>query len=289
MWPDLARAPGPFGPVTVHGWGLMAGLGWMLGWMLTAALRRGQRAAPTGVLDAWLPVGLGALGGGWGLGALLATMGGGPLAPSSSGALLGAVLGLALGSRGQPIRVHAEVADLLAPGIALAGALVSVGCWLQGCHFGIPLPEGGPGWLAAAGRFPSGSTAFGMLRAQGALPAAAAATMPLHPVQLYLGAGLLLLSLTATRRLHCLPSARRAPGSTASRAALGWAVLRLAVSPWRHPLDEARLAAGLPVEGLGALLVALLVTLTVRRLPTSWARANRGQYSDRSPQSPPPR
>jgi len=276
MWPKIASAPGPFGPVTVHGWGLMAGLGWMLGWGLTAVLRRGQRAAPPGVLEAWLPVGLGAMGLGCSLGALLAAAGAGALAPSSSGALLGALLGLAFWGRGRSPRARAEAADLLTPGIALAGALVSVGCWLQGCHFGSALPPGTPPWLAAAGRFPPEATAFQVLEALGALSPEAASTMPLHPVQLDLAAGLLLLSLAAARRLHCLPGAWRTPGSTAWRGALGWALLRLAASPLRHPSSEMRLAALVPVEGLGALLVALLVALAVRRPHAARARNGAG-------------
>lgn len=93
--------------------------------------------------------------------------------------------------------------DAAAPTLAFGIVAVRLGCYLQGCDFGPPLPEGAPGWLERLGTFPrwqaswqlgAGPPAWTYQVALGWVPPDSESSLPVHPTQLYeaaLGAGLL--------------------------------------------------------------------------------------------------
>jgi phosphatidylglycerol:prolipoprotein diacylglycerol transferase len=81
-----------------------------------------------------------------------------------------------------------RLADLAAPGLALAYAASSVGCFLSGCCFGRLSSS------VLAVRFPPESVAWQALFDRGWLSPAAPLTPPLAPVQLYLAGAHLLLA-----------------------------------------------------------------------------------------------
>src|SRR5215813_8931930 len=96
------------------------------------------------------------------------------------GGLLAALLVLPLARPllGTPIPV---LADAIAPAIALAMAVVRVGCLLQGCCFGsvTSLPWGI--------RFPANSPAWNAHLERGWIGLDSAASLPVHPLQVYFG------------------------------------------------------------------------------------------------------
>jgi phosphatidylglycerol---prolipoprotein diacylglyceryl transferase len=95
-------------------------------------------------------------------------------------------------------------ADVAVPSLASGLLITRIGCYLFGCDFGKPLSDGAPGWLKRLGTFPrwadgtlpdgSGSPAWVQhVNERGLLPDSAA-SLPVHPTQLYESlAGLFLL------------------------------------------------------------------------------------------------
>jgi phosphatidylglycerol:prolipoprotein diacylglycerol transferase len=88
-----------------------------------------------------------------------------------------------------------RVADVLAPPIAGAMALVRIGCFLQGCCFG-PVSD-----LPWAVTFPLRSKAWEMHAASGLIARDHLHSLPVHPLQLYFGAWSLLVAIMLFRRL----------------------------------------------------------------------------------------
>jgi phosphatidylglycerol---prolipoprotein diacylglyceryl transferase len=94
-----------------------------------------------------------------------------------------------------------RTADLLAPSLAIGHFWGRIGCYAAGCCWGRPCALG---WGA---RFPRGSLVFDDLTARGLMAAGAARTPPLHPTQLYEAGGelaifFLLLALRRRKRFH---------------------------------------------------------------------------------------
>lgn len=132
---------------------------------------------------------------------------------SGYGALFGAALGasVVLSRRGAPLLPWFDAA---VPGVLLAVALGRLGCYLEGCDFGVPLTAVAPPWLKRLGSFPQHGS--------------------VHPTQLYEGAGALALAvLSAAAR-----SAQRAHGQLLLGAVLGYAALRFSVEGWRGDGDR---------------------------------------------------
>ncbi len=105
----------------------------------------------------------------------------------------GAIAGLAIFSPiilrrfGIPI---GQFADGFAPTLGIGIALARLGCFLQGCCFGTVCR-----WPWAM-RFPKETYIYEYHGSLGLLPAQAAATAPIHPLQLYFaGAGLLITAV----------------------------------------------------------------------------------------------
>ena len=131
------------------------------------------------------------------------------------GGFLGGLAAAMLFCRNHDIRLLAW-ADCVVPSLCVGLALTRVGCFLAGCDFG--RAWSGP-WAV---RFPAGSPAFIQQRLLGLLPADAAASLPVHPTQLYESlAGIALLFLVLAVRRH-----QRVPGQALAAFALGYGVLR---------------------------------------------------------------
>ena len=125
----------------------------------------------------------------------------------TGGLVAGALVIAAAGpvATGHALR-RAAIADVLVPAAGFAIALGRLGCFADGCCFGVPCA--GP-WCVD---FPAGSPAWWSHVAQGLVASTAAASRPVHPMQLYLGgAGLIAsgVSLLAFRRSR-LPDGARA-------------------------------------------------------------------------------
>jgi phosphatidylglycerol:prolipoprotein diacylglycerol transferase len=184
MRPVLFELPGLERPVFAYG--LLLGLALLVGAVLAASLARLEGMRPREYWRGTAAVVLLALAGGRALDVLTGASG-----VSAYGALLGAAFGarLAFGRAGFPAAV-----DRLAPPLALGVALVRIGCFLNGCDFGLPtaLPWGvrfprdrvlaaelgpSPAWLShqRSGIALDGET----------VDAPALWSLPVHPTQLY--------------------------------------------------------------------------------------------------------
>jgi phosphatidylglycerol---prolipoprotein diacylglyceryl transferase len=170
------------------------------------------------------------------------------------GVLAGAMLagGAYAAWRGLPLLA---CGDLGATAAALGYAVARVGCFVNGDDFGAPSA------LPWAVRYAAGSPAWSAHVARGWIGGDAPASLPIHPVQLYLalvGAGLFLV-------LHRV---RLRPGAALGIASLGYGAARLALEPLRD--DFARVAGPFSLPQLLALALAacgagLLVRAYARR------------------------
>lgn len=104
------------------------------------------------------------------------------------GALVGGGLGAYAFCRRRGI-LFLEFADLIIPAVFIGMMFGRIGCLLNGCCFGdaCDLP-----WAIT---FPRGSVTFEILEHRGFVDPAAAATIPLHPTQIYAAINNLILAL----------------------------------------------------------------------------------------------
>ena len=104
------------------------------------------------------------------------------------GGLIGALVGIKLssGESGTSLR---SLADLAAPSFAIGVVLTRLGCFLEGCDFGVPLSNGAPRFVAALGTFPRHSPAWVEHVLSLGLSPSANASLAVHPVALYEAAG----------------------------------------------------------------------------------------------------
>jgi prolipoprotein diacylglyceryltransferase len=143
----------------------------------------------------------------------------------SGGMLAAGGVVLLLGPRAVQHRLdRAQLCDALLPLGGLALALGRLGCFADGCCFGVPctLP-----WCL---RFPAPSPAYWSHVAQGLIPQAARCSLPVHPLQLYLAAGG--LGAFAASALVAARGAR--PGTAALAFVVALCMLRLLVEPLRE-------------------------------------------------------
>jgi phosphatidylglycerol:prolipoprotein diacylglycerol transferase len=156
------------------------------------------------------------------------------------GGALGATFAVALFTRRRGWR-FGQVADILAPALALGHVFGRLGCFFAGCCFGKPWAHG----LA----FPPRSVAFDELVRAGTLAPDAAATPTLHPTQLYEAAGELAIFFL----LRWIRPRRPFAGALALLYALTYAALRFVVEALRG--DTARgFLFRLSTPGLAAVL-----------------------------------
>jgi len=104
------------------------------------------------------------------------------------GGLIGGILGVALYLRVNKFP-YWQSADIAAPYVALGEAITRVGCFLNGCCWGAVAPN-----LPWAVVFPRHSPAFLRQVQEGLLERSAQASLPVHPTQLYMVAGLLVIA-----------------------------------------------------------------------------------------------
>lgn len=154
-----------------------------------------------------------------------------------------------------------QLADVITPSIFLGIGLGRIGCLLNGCCFGdrCELP-----WAIT---FPPGSVPFETLKHLGFLDPNAAASLPLHPTQIYSTIGCLVLAyLTATVFKH-----RRHVGEVFAVGAIVYPINRFFIEFVRG--DEfTQMNTGLTISQLvsiGVLLagVAYLIYLELADLP----------------------
>jgi phosphatidylglycerol:prolipoprotein diacylglycerol transferase len=137
--------------------------------------------------------------------------------------------------------------DGAAPALALGEAITRIGCFCAGCCYGTPW--NGP-WAVT---FPPGSFAFYDLRARGMLEASASSTMPVHPVQLYATALMLLVTLGLVWRF-----ARRAhDGEVFALFLIAYGAERLLLAPLRMEALASMKVFSMLFIGVGVLGLAL--------------------------------
>ncbi len=284
MHPVVFVLPTPWGEIPFYAYGLALGAGLVAAWYLAraSARRLGEdpdvMAAPFAAA-ALAAIVLGGLGG-W----LRATIVGVPAPTGFHGeafsgpfALAGALASAALLAhrRGLPV---VRVLDALAPCLALAYVADAAGHYLHGTEFGVLLPDGAPGLLESLGTFPRwvlpgdrlGAPAYVHHLAHYAdrMPADAAASLPVHPTQLYdaaLGALVAAVAFASTRSGRLL--SRLAPAVAASLALAHLLVDRVR----ERPAEPAWLGIDLSAFLLVAVVAASALAL-VRR-----ARATHGE------------
>jgi phosphatidylglycerol:prolipoprotein diacylglycerol transferase len=159
--------------------------------------------------------------------------------------------------------------------------LTRIGCYLYGCDFGTPLSPTAPSWLKALGTFPRwhydqlqiyGSPAFLHHMDRYALDREAAASLPVHPTQLYeAAAGLVLLALVLAVRRR-----RRFHGQVMLLLAIGYGAARFGFEYVRDDPERGQ-AAGFSSAQLISLALVPLCVVAYSVLRT---RARRAQPSE---------
>lgn len=118
------------------------------------------------------------------------------------GGIGGAIVGAMVASRNAGVSLG-RISDLAAPSFAFGVILVRLGCFFEGCDFGVPLGDRAPRVLSTLGTFPKDSPAWAEHVLSRGLPASAPASLPVHPTELYEalgGAALLALAFGLDRR-----------------------------------------------------------------------------------------
>lgn len=202
MHPVLFEIPSPWGALPIYSYGVMLGTSMIVAWYLIMYLgTRKEGLSRELMANAFIVTAIVAIAGSRVLYVLtnphefsgqpmrfFALREGGLVA---YGGFLGGLLGSWVYWRNKNVSLLGW-ADVVAPGLCLGLFFTRIGCYLFGCDFGAPLEQGAPGWLAELGTFPGpggghehGSPAFVHHRQLGLLDASAAASLPVHPTQLY--------------------------------------------------------------------------------------------------------
>jgi len=149
------------------------------------------------------------------------------------GLLAAGALVLGLGPRAVGGRIgRGTLCDVLVPLGGAAVAIGRLGCFADGCCFGLPCDRA---WCI---RFPAWSPAYWSHLAQGLLEPSSAASLAVHPVQLYLGAAALAACAAGT----WVATRRPRPGTAALVFVATQSLLRVLV----EPLREASFGSGVP-------------------------------------------
>ena len=162
---------------------------------------------------------------------------------SGMAALLGALSGAAWFARHQKVSFWRWL-DASAASLALGAALIRIGCYLEGCDFGIAQPAQAPTWLRALGSFPRwgdpdaapvfGAAAWTAQVKHGLLAPEHTHSLAVEPVQLYEAlAALLLLGL-----VWYLEPRRRFHGQVGLTLVFGYAVVRFVLEALRGDFDR---------------------------------------------------
>ena len=168
------------------------------------------------------------------------------------GGLVGGISGAALSANRSGAPLFALL-DLAAPSLGVGVALTRLGCFLEGCDFGVPLGKSAPRFIAALGTFPKDSPAWSSHVLSRGLSPTAVTSLPVHPTELYEvagGAALVALALALGRRK--LP-----PGAVFAAAVLGYLLLRVSLDSLRDDSAEmwvSRALLLLVILGTGAVV-----------------------------------
>jgi phosphatidylglycerol:prolipoprotein diacylglycerol transferase len=158
--------------------------------------------------------------------------------------------------------------DVAAPALALGIAIGRVGSYLLGSGFGVALGPWAPGWLARIGTFPrwpddtlagAGSPAWVQHVTDGLIPFDAAASLPVHPTQLYEALGA--LGLLAV--LFVLRQRQSFRGQLFLAFVFGYGALRLAVDAVRGDAERGLVGPHLAQHQYLPLAVAMLAAAYV--------------------------
>jgi phosphatidylglycerol:prolipoprotein diacylglycerol transferase len=167
------------------------------------------------------------------------------------GGLAGALAGAALSSRASGVTLPVLL-DAAAPSFGAGVALTRLGCFFEGCDFGVPLSNGAPRFLAALGTFPKDSPAWVEHVLSRGLSPSASASLAVHPVELYealAGVALVALALALDRR-------RLEPGLTFAAVTGAYLLLRVSLDWLRDDSVEMWVSRALLL--LGAMVVFAL-------------------------------
>ena len=167
--------------------------------------------------------------------------------------LLGGVAGgtlLLLAAR-RLLRIEGRIAEAFAVILPLAVAVGRIGCLLGGCCHGTPADVP---WSVT---YPAGTIPFAHQVEAGLTSAAAAHALPVHPVQIYEIAFLLMLAWVGSRAAARL----RAPDSAFCAVAACYCAFRFFLSFARHGAEPA--ALGLQPVQLGLIPATLLLAAVV--------------------------
>ncbi|MCL2451253.1 MAG: prolipoprotein diacylglyceryl transferase, partial [Polyangiaceae bacterium] len=209
----------------IYAYGVMLGLSLVVGWYLSLSLAERDGLPQETMANCYVVTALAALAGSrilyvvtnldefhsfWDL---VALRNGGLVA---YGGFIGGLLGSWAYLTPKKIRLLAWADDAV-PSLASGLLITRIGCYLFGCDFGKPLPDGAPGWLKTLGTFPHWPA--GTLPAGDGSPAYVRhlelfrgsplesqlirgnASLPVHPTQLYESlVGLALLGLLFWQR-----------------------------------------------------------------------------------------
>jgi phosphatidylglycerol:prolipoprotein diacylglycerol transferase len=96
----------------------------------------------------------------------------------------------------------AKYGDVLVTALALGYAIGRIGCFLNGCDYGVTT---GLPWAV---QYPAGSEAYSNHLARGWIPLGAPLSLPVHPVQLYAAVGGLVIFLVLWRWKAARPGQR---------------------------------------------------------------------------------
>jgi phosphatidylglycerol:prolipoprotein diacylglycerol transferase len=144
-------------------------------------------------------------------------------------------------------------ADVATPSLASGLLLTRIGCYLFGCDFGKPLSDGAPKWLKSLGTFPhwaegtiprggTGSPAWLQHYAHNLVSADSAASLPVHPTQIYESVvGLVLLGLLLWVRKH-----QKFRGEVFLVFTFGYGVLRFLLEIVRDDAERGAFGPHLP-------------------------------------------
>ena len=149
------------------------------------------------------------------------------------------------------------VLDAAAPSLALGEAITRIGCFLNGCCWGHP------GHVPWAVCFPRGSHPFEQQLTDGLIKASAAASLPVHPTQLYMTAGL----LVAFALLTLAWRVKHPAGTVVGLYLVLYGIIRFTVESFRG--DSARSVSGMTVSqsislGLAIAGLTLIIVLVAR-------------------------
>jgi phosphatidylglycerol:prolipoprotein diacylglycerol transferase len=166
-------------------------------------------------------------------------------------------------------------ADCVVPSLGTGLAFTRIGCFLAGCDFGVPAPDGAR-WAVS---FPKGSPAWLEQLKDHLITADAARSLPIHPTQLYeVANGLVLFGLTMLVRRY-----RRFSGQMFVAFTMGYAVLRYLVETVRADEDRGGLGPFSESQIIGIVTFVLAGALYV----SLWRRYRRDPQSMRYWELPP--